>query len=348
MTKKERIEFYSFSLQDFMKKFNKNNYTDPAIALKDTMKYIARFNLNPEYTKSSFEEVIFAARNEIIKMVAKKQISENINDIKNIKSSDDNMVKAFIAEPIKTTSYYLEKNNKMFDEIVDRPIDEANYKLFLSYNANSISINLKNPMYQINYNKYVKENSKASYLCNQLISNLSDSKNPIDRELKRQKPNFFENLLGKTSNEYIAFKNGFKHYTNPESPLFGDDDTLKELAKNYLHHKFPNLKDGELPTIDEINALRGKGKARASFCLNICNILNEKEAMIDKLHDINTNLKFNIDKYPWEENINKESLENKLIKDEEIESNNINNDNINEYDKKYDAVEIHENQNIFN
>ena len=317
MTKQELREFYHCSIQDFTKRFKAKNYEDLREALKDSMKYIARFNLDPNSTKCDITELLFVTKNELLKIAARYNI-----DIKDC----DIMVKYFIANPVSAASFYLKKEDDIFDEIKYRMLEEKR--------INALSV-------------------EAS-----LVAQLLDSDTPIKSELKRQKANFFEKVLGKTSKEYKAFRKMYKkHFRNPDSPLFGDVHVLKDVAMAYLKHKFPNLEEGKLPTMEQIEALSGKGKARASFCLKIVNAVNEKEALEDKLRDLEQKAKYSIDKFPWEndETRVKSLLEEQLEKDlgnehapvVEEPKNNQQNINVEEYDQKYDQLDFHNEQDIF-
>ena len=348
MTKQEIKEFYNCSIQDFVKRFHSKKYTDLNEALKDSMKYIARYNLDPRNTKCDIHELLFTAKNEMVKLVAKNNIELTDKDI---------MVKSFIAKPVEATSYYLEKNSDIFDELEDIPQSDMNYPSFLRRNASAIANNIINPPYPSNYRKLEEKRSSELTLQATLEAQLLDGDEPIKAEFKKQKENIFEKLLRKTSREYKAFKNGFKHFKDKDSPLYGDEGTLKDLAMAYLKHKFPNLEEGKLPTEAEINSLSGKGKARASFCLKVVNAVNEKEKLQDKTHDISTNLKFKIDKYPWEKDevktksLLEEQLEKELEKENkplvEEPKKSLEDIEVEEYDSKYDQLDIHDSQDIF-
>ena len=349
MTKHELRKFYNFSIQDFIKRFRAKNYTDVNEALKDSMKYLARYNLDPKYTKSDINELLFAIKNELLKLMAKH----------NFKANDKNlMVRSFIANPVQTTSYYLSKNDYIFDEIKDVPQGDKNYISFLRRNAYAINSNLKNPQYLNNYRRLEEIRSNALSIQVALESQLVDSDDPIKDELKKQKPNIIEKIFGRTSKEYKAFKNVFKnHFKNPDSPLYGDEKYLKDFAMRYLKHKFPDLEEGKLPTEAQINALGGKGKARASFCLKIVNAVNEKEALADRIKEINTEIKNSIDKFPWEKDEPQvKSLLEEQLENEEKNANapifeehkkNLNEIEVEEYDSKYDQLDFHNEQDIF-
>lgn len=348
MTKQEIKEFYNCSTQDFTKRFRAKNYKDLNVALRDSMKYIARYNLDPRHTKCDITELLFATKHEMLELAAKNNIE--ITD-------DDKMVKAFIANPVDATAYYFETEPSIFDEIEDYPQSDEHYISFLRRNALSMSDGLHHPPYAGNYRKLEEKRINALSVQISIEAQLFDSDTPIKSELKKQKAGFFERMLGRTSKQYKAFRNMFKrHFRNPDSPLFGDVHTLKDVAMAYIKHKFPNLEEGKLPTEAQINALSGKGKARASFCVKVINAVNEKEALKDKMHEIESNAKYSIDKYPWEKNESKSLLDEQLEKDLDMKLTNpiveepkVENKNvdIDEYDEKYDQLELHNEQDIF-
>lgn len=347
MTKQEIKEFYNCSTQDFVKRFKAKNYTDLNEALKDSMKYIARFNLDPRYTKCQINDLLDTAKNEIVKLIVKNNIE--LDDT-------DEMVKAFIASPVLTTSHYLEKNTDIYDEIEDIPQSDMNYISFLRRNGAALANGLKGPQYVVDYRKLEEKRRNAISIQATLEAQLLDGDDSIKNEFKRQKPNIFETILGRTSRQYKEFKLVLnKHFRNPDSPLYGDEGYLKQTAMNYLKHKFPNLEDGKLPTEAEISTLSGKGKARASLCLKVINALNEKEALKEKTDEIQTSLK-NYE-LPWKKDEPKVKtlLEEQLEKDEakanehlvEESKKYLKDIEVEDYDPKYNQLDVHDAQDIF-
>ena len=354
MTERDRKEFYHCSLQDFVKRFKAKKYTELNEALKDTMIYLARFNMDPNSTKCDLNSLLYTAKNEIVKLIAKMQLDAKEEKIDNIRTNDDGlMVKSFIADPARTAAYYLNNKQEIFNDIKGPEGGVLPYNSQLKNNATILANTLKTKECSIGQRKFEEKSSAPLDLINEINAKLPDSDNPIQSELKKQKPNFFENLLGWTSKEYRAFVKSIEHYQNPKSPLFGQDVILKKFAMLYVIHNFPNLKNGELPTQEQINALSGKSKPRTELAVKIINSIREKERLEDKTHDININLKYSIDKYPWE--AGKVSLEDQLLKEEQMENDKLTektNDKIVEeeleYDDKYNNLEVHDAQDLYN
>ena len=354
MTEQEKKEFYHCSIQDFVKRFQAKNYTELNEALKDSMKYIARFNLDPNSTKCDLNSLLYIAKNEIIKLIAKKQLEANEENINNIRTNDDGlMVKSFIADPARATAYYLDKNQQIFDNIKGPEAGILPYNSQLKNNATILANTLKSKEFLNNQRDFLNKKSASLELIGAISAKLPDGDSPIQSALKRQKPNIFETILRWTSKEYKVFVKSIEHYQNPNSPLFGQDVILKKFAMLYVRHNFPNLKAGELPTKEQINALTGKAKPRTELAVNIINAINEKERLEDKYRDIDINLKHTVDKYPWD--TEKSCLEEQLLKEEQMENAKLtekaNNNLIEkelEYDEKYNNLDVHDAQDLYN
>lgn len=317
MTNEENLEFYSCSIQDFVKRFNNNEYSDPNEALNDAMHYIARYNLEPKSTKCDINELIYTVKNEILKLIARKQVKEGKDVLEDKNKNDKEMIKSFIANPLKTTSYYLSKKQDTFDK-VKKPSNQSLYVTLLRQNASALAIDLRKPLFTSNYRKFVERKSKSVDLVAELEAQLPYSYDPIGSLFKKQKLNFFEKVLKPSSKQYKAFVKMFNHhYKNPSSPLFGNDPVLKQYAYAYIKHKFPNLKDGELPTEKQLSTLSRRGKARTETCIKIINLINEKESLANEMKLLDNKIKYSMNKYPWdnEANQDKSVLEMQLEKD---------------------------------
>jgi len=349
MNTEEKKELFNISIQDFMKKFKEQNYTNPKEALNDSMHYIARLNKDPKNRRCDINELLFVAKNEILKMIARKQLHDEEHGIKHNKDKDDLMLKSFIANPVKATAYYLSKKQDTFDKIKKTKNDPL-YVTILRQNASFWANILNKPQASSNYRKFLEKKSKSIDLVAQLEAQLPYSYDPLGSEIKKQKANIIENILGRTSKEYKTFIRFFNHhYKNPNSPLYGNDDYLKELALKYLRHKFPNLKEDELPTEQQINKLSGKGKARSRFCLNIINHINEKQLLAERIRLIDQEIKNSNEKFLWISGDNQEKslLEQQLENEEKNNDIKIDNDHISDENKNDVIIDDEENFDQF-
>ena len=333
------------SIQEFLKKFNAKNYQDPITAFKEAMGYLAIYYVDVTHKSlnNDLNDIAYTIKNEIAKIVAKKQIEsndENVNDMHD--KENENLLKSLFSEPLETMSYYIETNKK---EIVDT-IDDKEYKMYLDYNYDAIQKKLLSK--KIQFQKLDNNNSlnQAYNTLASIESKLPLGKNAIENSFNNQKPGFFEKLFRRTSNEYKAFVNTFNAYKNKDNPLYGQNSFLKTSAMGYLRHKFPNLKDDELPTIEQINALSGAGKERASFCLNVVKSIDENDTIQERANDIVRNVKNTKVDYPFK--IEQEEFQKSLLKETLEKEAEANKQNENEYDPKYDQLEVHDKQNIFN
>ena len=334
------------SIQEFLKKFKAKNYQDPITALKESMGYLAKYYVDVTHKSlnNDLNDIAYTIKNEIAKIVAKKQIESNDQDYKDMHDKEnENLLKSLFSEPLETMSYFIETHKK---DIV-ATIDDKEYQMYLDFNYEAIQKKLLSQ--KTKFQKLDNDNSfnQAYNTLASIESKLPLGKNSIENSFKNQKPGFFEKIFRRTSNEYKAFVNSFNAYKDKQNPTYGENSYLKISAMNYLKHKFPNLKDDELPTIEQINALGGAGKERASFCLNVIKSIDEIDVLQERANDIVRDVKNTKVDYPFK--IEQEEFQKSLLKETlEKEALESNKQNENEYDPKYDQIEVHDKQNMFN
>ena len=333
------------SIQDFLKKFRSKNYQDFKKAFNESMAYLARYyvDVTTQSSNNDLNEIAYVIKNEIAKMIAKKQIESNDNDLNDMHDKEnENLIKSLFSEPLETMAYYIkEHKNDIIETIID--IDD---KSNLNYNYDSIQKKLLSS--KIQFQKFDLNNSQNQSfdILSSINANLPDAENAIDESINRQKPGFFEKLFRRTSKEYKSFINTFNGYKDKTSPLYGQNDYLKNSALLYLKHKFPNLNENETPTLEQINTLEGVGKERAFFCYNVVKAINENEQIQDRANDLVREIKHTKVDYPFK--IEQEEFQKSLLeKTLEKEATEANKPNENEYDSKYDQLEVHDKQNIF-
>ena len=98
--------------------------------------------------------------------------------------------------------------------------------------------------------------------------------NPADFK-RRFQGNAFERFLGRTSQEWTDLSNCIDNWKNAGAER--DYDQAADLAKKYLHHKFPNVDPKEI-TPEMVRGLRGAGKERSAFCLNLLQSHDQADA----------------------------------------------------------------------
>ena len=78
--------------------------------------------------------------------------------------------------------------------------------------------------------------------------------------------NAFERFLGRTSKEWTELSNYIDNWKNIGQEK--DFDKAADLADKYLRHKFPNV-DPKDVTPEMVNGLRGAGRHRGLFCVDL-------------------------------------------------------------------------------
>lgn len=316
MTELEKKELYTCTNQDFLKNLKAKNYDNPTFAFADAMKYIGKYNLDHEYTNCDINELIYLTKNEIAKMIVKEQKNNNSNVLDN---DDRKYFKMFFKDPTGTIARYLEDNIK---NIKDMDF-ETNYKMKFKDNVQRIASYLKTNAAQLAFNAFEERDAKVCNFKSTLETKLKESNKPIEAEFEKQKPRFFERMFNTTSLEYNNFKNTFNNYLDKNKQGYGNEAPVKTSAFAYLKHKFPNLKDEELPTLKQIENLSGVGRDRALFCVNVINSFKEKDELQNEAESLVNDVKNSNFTLPWEKETNKfqENLKND-VEDNEIYNNN--------------------------
>ncbi len=328
MTENEKKELYDCSIQGYLKYLKDNKYSTAKDALIGSIKYMLRYDVITDLTSCNRNELMYVVKNEIAKMVAKEQINKDSTDLTNMQSKKDDMeLKCFFSNPLvyvgikleNRAPYYIDKKALHDDEAID-------YAHKYNNNITSTSSFFKIGGVKTIYDAYENnmEDKKAYYSIIKLESKLPN--NSINEALEKQKPSFFEKLFRRTSNEYNNFKTAFDNYRDINSESYGNRETLENAAIAYLRHKFHNLRDNELPTMEQISTLSGAGKERAIFCLKVIENFRENveiQEQADKMLKAVKNLNLDITK-EMKQNNNPE-FEQNVKNDVNVEFANENN-----------------------
>ena len=332
MTIEEKVTQYGCSIQGYLKYMKDNNYNNVMDAINGSIKYLLRNGIDEELTDCSRNELIYVIKNEIAKMVAKQQLDNNPNDLTNMHSENEKDIQQFLNNPLN----YIGTTLKEKDFKIDRTNinNEEDDRLARKYNKNIkdlsrlLVIEGVKTVYDV-YENHQQED-KAYHTMNQLKVSLPN--NSIEESFVKQQPSFFEKFFRTTS----------KEYNDKNSIYSGNDEYLKNAAMGYIHHKFPGLKDNELPTREQIAALSGASKERASFCLDVINVINQNSALqqqADKITEAlsnadivkqNNNISDDVFHKDLKEDVNDLNKENKIdmeISDDYIKENSMESSN---------------------
>ena len=327
MTIEEKRTKYGCSIPGYLKYIKDNNYNNVKDAINGSIKYLLRNGIDEELTDCSRNELIYVIKNEIAKMVAKQQLDNNPNELTNMHSENEKDIQQFLNNPFEYIGTTLKEKEKDFKIDKTNINNEEDDRLTRKYNNNIkflskvLVIEGVKTVYDVYENH--QQDEKAYHTMNQLKVSLPN--NSIEEAFVKQKPGFFEKLFRTTSKEYNHFKQAFREYNDKNSIYSGNDEYLKNAAMGYIHHKFPGLKDNELPTREQIAALSGVSKERASFCLDVINVINQNSALqqqADKITEALKNFKIeNKDNNISDDNFHKDLKEdvNDLNKENKID-----------------------------
>lgn len=96
----------------------------------------------------------------------------------------------------------------------------------------------------------------------------------IKDQLANCKGGFWERTFRTTSAEYKNFERELESYSKDDSK---GTKNLESSSLAYIKHKFPNLKEGQLPTQEQINSLSGAGKDRTMLAVNTYRAIMESK-----------------------------------------------------------------------
>ena len=314
MTNEEKIAMYECNIEGFIKEFRSNNHRNLEDAFGNAMVYFLKYGLDEESTTCDLEELIYVFRNEVAKYIAKYQLESNPDNLLDLHAGDNNAVfQQFFKDPVEFLRISIESMDKIAANPNEKDPDIIKYTNDYNKNIDNLVSLLKNPETKRDFETYERGKNNAYFVVEALDDYFShgEDKNGINDTFNKQKAGFFENLFGTTSNEYKNFKHAFDNYRNVDHQAHGDSSLLEAAAMRYLRHKFPNLKDDELPTMEQISKLSGAGKERASFCLKTIETIHIQEQankMIDAVNEIDKKLPTNeeIENFKNQVNINEE------------------------------------------
>jgi len=334
MTGKQREELYICNINDFINKNFKSFKSDNDMDyINKSIAYILKYGTWDRYTTCKLQDLVYTFRNQMAIVIAKKQLEKDPNDLTNMQSENDKELKYFIKDPVSYIQSKLE-NDEYYNSIKPTKIEglsdleNKGYIKRIDASRTNLVRTFKTSFFKM---KYVSlENKKI--LTRQLLESIGDkipeSNSSIDVQLEKQKGGLAERIFRRTSKQYKRFKNVIKDYRNRNKDGYGDSKALEKSAMDYLRHKFPDLKDGELPTLEQINTLDSTGKERATFCLKVVNSIretNQVEKMVTAVKGLNLNPNDLYSKST--ETINSETPNSTPIKKSSLKKSSLKNSN---------------------
>ena len=118
----------------------------------------------------------------------------------------------------------------------------------------------------------------------------------VDAAFNSNKAGFFDRIFHRTSRQYKDFEKEFKAYREGSKIDDGmnsrdaNRDSVERTAKAYLRHKIPGWDGKGLPTLEQINRLKGKSKNRALLCFNVLSATKDSAETEQKLKSLETTI----------------------------------------------------------
>ena len=326
MTSKQREYYYACNLNDFEKQFRTFNSDNPKESIDKSIAYLLKFGLsNPKEPMKRYRRILFEVRKQVALQVARKQYANDPKNLTNMHSKDDLEVQHFLAHPVdyvvnklKDEEYYNSIKPQKLEGVTDKEYEK--FSQAYDKNKDRLVKVMDTSTFKVRYNG--NENSKliAKDILDLLHEKMPNSSIPA--ELAKGKYSFWERRLFWRSREFKAFKKTIIAFNLRQSPNSRDSKALEDSAMAYLRHKFPNLKEGELPTLEQIATLGAKGKVRATLCLNVvksCQEVKQADKLVTAVRNLNLNPNDLIKNKPEPENVAqmdmaKENKEEYIIK----------------------------------
>lgn len=330
MTPAEHKAAYECSIQGYLKQFQSKQYPSLMDAFVDSMSYFTKINLDPAQTTCNVNELLHVMRNEVAKFAAKQQIEQNEDNLSN---DNNKVVQMFLKDPVGFTASFLDNSKDLIAKANNFNNQDPEYESYIkSYklSVSTLASYLKTNAAKIVFDDFEKKNKTIDVLSS-IEAKLPEGRDSIDKAFEKQKPGFWERLRNKTSREYLNFKDTFQKYKDSNNEdFYGNDEELEKSAMAYLRHKFPGLKEGQLPTPQQIAKLSGAGKPRADFCLKVVESVRANRLMqplikntIDTCKNLDTqDAQKDNQQQAFQEQLAINSKEDNYVEEEKVADNN--------------------------
>jgi len=303
-------------------------------------KEVLSYGFNNKNADCSIEEMIAISKYQFLQASSEKRFAYKLTQEENNENFKlpDNLInpenkneeykikeKEFVKNPVKVIKEYaIYEANKEIDE---NDQEQVKWKNHCKEMVNKLT-NLE-PTY-LETEKEAQPIIVTYLVGRERYINEVKSCNDI---LNKTKGGFFERFFRTTSNEYNNFKNTFRAYNDKNNQNYGNKEALKNAAIAYIRHKVPNLLEGEEPTYESIENLKGTAYERARLCISILDQFKDQE----KMENLGNNfINFNNQVNDIEQNDFQKNLGNDLEENMEIKAQI--NDMDNEADKEIEMV----------
>ncbi len=323
---KKPEEFKFLSSQDLAQKLDEIDGSDAKLAYAE--KYLLACGIGDEDADLLDVEAVLVAKNKIAEAAIKENKSFAGGDLK------EDKVKLFIGNPIR----YLQSTARSFSNSTETNAEYIRHSIRVSEQGSAYADALTD-----------MENRQRNQSLNEKIEDkLPRESNTIADQLQRSKAGFWERVFNRTSSQYKDFEQAMNNLNANR----GNRNDVETTSLAYLKHKFPNLKEGQLPTMDQINSLSGAGKHRALLALNAYQSVQEQKNQ-PKIDQVSQSCKKYFNDYvakqkeeELEQSLQAEEASKQFVKEEVVKENKIEVEDVKEKDfQNQIAKDIDENKN---
>ena len=280
MRRKDKKALYSCNRKDLLRLIH--NQKNVENYFSQIMEYIARHEMYGGNTKADLNELLYAAKNELIYLEGLKHKNSDTkvsyDKIDGVSKNDSDRIKNFIRNPVDSFRNELRT-------IAGKPADENEMdddKLTFDHR---LKVNSTMLFQQV---KVTEQSGKYAYgdysermhIENNLMRRLPEKEN-IDDALKRINSGVFGRLFRRPSKEYKAFENSLKDFRDAGMAHSGNTADLEDKTTKYLKHLIPEFdykKMGE-KKMDWLSNLPKDQRNRAEFAMNVLDSVDEQRKM---------------------------------------------------------------------
>ena len=283
----EHPYFENVSIEDFDRRYDSIEETENKFNFLITYLLSHGMNNNQQqdlsfdkllhHAKQKFAKSVLADRERFEELHNTKVMGGNLNPERK-EMENEFMQEAFLKDPInvvRASAKDVVNNLKKYSDPENDP------KMMKKWQDNCFRL-AKNLKDRNNAFREYEKRETANDITDIITSSfMINEKVTMDQIFEKNKGGFFERMFNTTSPEYNNLVAATKRFNDPEDALHGNTDNLEAATRGYLKHKFPDLKDDELPTPEQIARLSGAGKGRCQFCLNVLDAIKKHKESTD-------------------------------------------------------------------
>ena len=168
MNKETEKLMYECTIEGFINDFNTAQFGSDIDTINNAIAYILKHGMHNDYTKCDIKELIFTAKNEVAKSVARKQLASNPKDLSNMQANnkeDNEEIRQFLADPLKYMAgkikdeFYVDMIH--YDDPRMDPKEKEQYRSDYFYSAKNHAFDFEDERWIEQYKEYERNVGKT-------------------------------------------------------------------------------------------------------------------------------------------------------------------------------------------